>query len=297
MCQKHIKFSKTLTTPIVNDSADSHCSRCSESTPSILDFSKITRRNCACHLKRSVKRVSFTNIMFHKFLLIYALVFIAFSPLIMCMRHQELPNDSVSIQITPSTNSIDTRAILNAKSDSSFDDDSDNFEEESEEDFMPSSEEVRKEYEKQFQAHSKNISLNNDKQNSHLTTMKPTRTSVEGSCMSTACVARKDIEKANTETIRSHILWKLGMEHEPNQTKYPKLTREYREFMCKQMSISPESCFGKKIPNVEYQSDDPIDSHYDDSESDRGVVTEEEDVQFLSFENRIYAFPSSKFSI
>lgn len=210
------------------------------------------------------------------------------------MRHQELPNESALIQITPSTNSIDTKAILNAKSDSSYEDDSDNVEEESEETFIPSPEEVRKAYEQQFQMHSKNVSLNNENKNSQLTTMKPIRASEEGSCSSTACLARKDIEKASTESIRKHILMKLGMEHEPNQTNYPKVTKEFRELICKQMSISPENCFGRKLPNVEYQSDDPVDTHYDDYDGDRDVVTEEEDVQFLSFENRIYAFPSSK---
>ena len=291
MCQEHLK----LTTLTTNDTADStHCSRC-QSAPTFLEFSKNTRRSCVRRLKRSVNRVGLASIMHHKFLLIYALVFIAFSPLVTCMRHQELPNESASIQITPSTNSIDTKTILNAKSDSSYDEDSDNFEEESEE-YIPSSEEVRKEYEKQFQAHSKNISISNENKNSHLTTMKPIRPIEEGSCASTACLARKDIEKASTESIRKHILMKLGMEHEPNETNYPKITKEFREFICKRMGISPENCHGKKLPNVEYQSDDPVESHYDDYDGDRDVITEEEDVQFLSFENRIYAFPSSKFS-
>lgn len=299
MCQKHLKFYKDLTTSTTNDTADAtHCSRC-QSTPSFFEISKNTRRSCVHHLKRSVKRVGLVNTMLHKFLLIYLLVFVAFSPLIMCMRHQELPKDSALIQITSSTNSIDTTLLLDAKDDSSEDDESDIVEEEPEE---LNDEIVKKMYAIQFQTHAKNISLNNVNKDSHLTTVKPSTdfrdTPRRGSCSSTACLARKDMEEEARAAIKQHILTRIGREHEPNGTiKYPEIPKNLEdtiEKLCKENKIRPENCFGTKSSTVEYQSDDPVDSNYDDYDGDRDVVSEEEEVQFLAIENKIYAFPSSK---
>lgn len=229
--------------------------------------------------------------MLQKFLLIYALIFIIFSPLILCMQHQDVPIVSALSSATPSTNSIDVKSEIiiddSLPEDDDWDDDR-NY-------GAPSKDEVAEEYQKQFKAFAKKTQLKNEVKNSIATTVKPRRTT-EGSCSSTACRARKDIEEASTESIRKHILMKLGMEHTPNITNYPKLTEEFLEHLCKKMNVSPENCLGKKPSNVEYQSDDPIDTHYEDYD-DRDVVTAEEDVQFLSFENRIYAFPSSEYNI
>lgn len=235
--------------------------------------------------------------MLYKFLLIYVLVFVAFSPFILCMRHPEMPSVSGLSQVTPSTNSIDAKEPLHGKSESSSIEDSLPDEDDWDDDqnyAAPSKDEVEQEYQKQFKAFAKKTQQKNEARNSIATTVKPRRTT-EGSCSSSACIARKDIEEASTESIRKHILMKLGMDHEPNTTSYPKLSEEFRESLCKKMNISPENCLGKKPPNVEYQSDYPIDMHYEDYESDRDVVTAEEEVQFLSFENRIYAFPSSEY--
>lgn len=300
MSLKHLQLCKNFTTSTANDTETStHCSHC-HSTPTFFEYSEITRRNCVHHLKKSVKKISVANTMFHKFLLIYAIVFVVFSPLILCMRHQDLPNGSaLTPQMTPSTNSIDMKATQNDKSELSYEEDGDTDEEESDEDqkdeFAPSSSDVIKEYEKQFKAFAKTFPVHNENKNHHLTTLKPRKTT-EGSCSSTVCLARKGMEEASTESIRKHILMKLGMEHEPNKTNYPKLTEEFRERLCKKINISPENCLGKKFPSVEYQSDDPVDSQYVDygEDVDRDVVSEEEDVQFMSVENRIYAFPSSK---
>lgn len=301
MSLKHLQLCKSFTTSTANDTETStHCSHC-HSTPTFFEYSEIVRRNCVHHLKKSVKKISLGNTMFNKFLLIYAIVFVVFSPLILCMRHQDLPiGSALTPQMTPSTNSIDMKATQNEKSELSYEEDGDNDEEESDEDqnddFAPSSSDVIKEYEKQFKAFAKTFPVhNNENKNHHLTTLKPRKTT-EASCSSSVCLARKGIEEASTESIRKHILMKLGMEHEPNKTNYPKLTEEFRERLCKKINISPENCLGKKLPSVEYQSDDPVDSQYVDyNEDGRDVVTEEEDVQFMSVENRIYAFPSSKF--
>lgn len=220
-----------------------------------------------------------------------------FSPNILCMRHPEVPSVSVLSQATPSTNSIDTKETLHGQSESSSMEDNLPEDDDWDDDqnyAAPSKDEVEQEYHKQFKAFAKKTQQKNEAKNSIATTVKPRRTT-EGSCSSSACMARKDIEEASTQSIRKHILMKLGMDHEPNSTNYPKLTEEFRERLCKKMNISPENCLGKKPANVEYQSDYPIDMQDDDYESDRDVVTADEEVQFLSFENRIYAFPSSKY--
>lgn len=299
MSLKHLQLHKIFTTSTANDTeASTHCSHC-QSSPSTLTNS---RRNCVHHLKKSAKRFgSSNNTMLYKFLLIYALVFLAFNPLILCMRHQDVVATNVATisLTTPSTNSIDTSESL-LKSESSSDvvegeDDSEDEDWDDDQNYAaPSRDEVAQEYQKQLKAYAKNTQLQNEMKNSFASTVKPRRTT-EGSCLSTACLARKDIEEASTESIRKHILMKLGMEHEPNITNYPKLTEEFRERLCKKMNISPKNCLGKKPSNVEYQSDDPLGSQSEDYESDRDVVTAEEDVQFLSFENRIYAFPSSEY--
>lgn len=303
MSLKHLQLCKSFTTSTANDTetTSSHCSHC-HSTPTLIEYSEITRRNCVHHLKKSVKKISLANTMFNKFLLIYAIVFLVLSPSILCMRHQDLPiGSALTSQMTPSTNSIDMKATLNDKSELSYEEDGDNDEEDSDEDqkddFAPSSSDVIKEYEKQFKAFAKTFPMHSENKNHHLTTLKPRKTT-GGSCSSTVCLARKGIEEASTESIRKHILMKLGMEHEPNITKYPNISEELRQRLCATFNINPENCLGKKLPNVEYQSDDPVDSQYVDyNEDDRDVVSEEEDVQFMSVENRIYAFPSSKFVV
>lgn len=233
--------------------------------------------------------------MFHKFLLIYAMLLVTFSPAVICTRLGDLQTGNVLSQVTTSTNSIDKHVALAGKSEIIYDD-GDTYDEsdENQSDYELSSSDVRKEYEKQFKAFAKSTEKNAGKSSHDVTTL-PTLAS-DSSCSSTACSARKDIEDASTESIRKHILMKLGMEHEPNKTNYPKLSEEFKERLCKKINISPADCLGKKPNNVEYQSDDPIDSHYDDYMSEHDTTIEnEEDVQFLSFENRIYAFPSSKY--
>lgn len=307
MSMKHLRLHENYKTQTANDTkptTTTQCSHCNSSSSFFKENSEITRRNCVSHLKRSVNTQRFSahvnTTMFHKFLLVYVIVFIFSCPFVQCMRYQDTPNTNSLSQMTPSTNSIGSTATLNDKSETTFYvDDSDNDEiEESEEehyDHTPASDEVAKMYEKQFRAFPKSVPKKEDLQNSQLTTMKPRRTS-SNSCSSSMCRARKDIEEASTASIRKHILMKLGYEHEPNITKYPKLTEEYRKVLCKLNNFSSEECLGKKSPSVEYQSDEPVDSHYDEYEADRDIVSEEEDVQFLSYENRIYAFPSSKLS-
>jgi hypothetical protein len=226
------------------------------------------------------------NMIFNKYLLIYILVLLSMAPFSYSMRHQD-PNENTFNQITPSTNSID---LIDLSSEKSSEEEVD----ESNEDqtSYQSSAEIKRLYEKQQEVFAKKVPFKNNISNAHVTSTTPKIST----CSSSACLVRKDIEAANTESIRKHILLKLGMdENTLNRTNYPKLNEKLLEILCKKININTEDCLGRKLANVEYQSDDPVDSVYDDFDEVSSVLKEEEDVQFLSYENRIYAFPSSKF--
>lgn len=295
-------FVESHKSPTTNDiEFASHCSYCQSTSSTLLNADHTPHRSS---LRRSAKKFRLPYTMHHKFLLIYALLFAALSPtLVLCMRYQDKSNESASSlsQTTPPpTNSIESESSVSDKSEISREDDEDANDDESYEDRGSEyrSSEILNMYKTQYATFSKKENAKVDAKDHQLTTMKsPVRTLDGGSCLSTSCLARKDIEKANEENIRKHILLKLGMPNEPNKTRhYPDLPKIVLERYCKGMGLSVESCFGSASPNVEYQSDGPINLNYDeDFNGEQETITEEEDVQFLSFENRIYAFPSSKF--
>lgn len=300
-----IMFVESRKSPTTNDiEFASHCSYCQSTSSSLLNADRTPHRS---PLRRSAKKLRLPYTMHHKFLLIYVLLFAALSPtLVLCMtRYQDKPNESASSSLSqttpPPTNSIESESSVSDKSEISREDDEDaNVDDESYEDRGSEyrSSEILNMYKTQYATFSKKENAKVEAKDHQLTTMKsPVRTLDGGSCLSTSCLARKDIEKANEENIRKHILLKLGMPNEPNKTRhYPDLPKIVLERYCKGMGLSVESCFGSASPNVEYQSDGPINSNYDeDINGEHETITEEEDVQFLSFENRIYAFPSSKF--
>jgi hypothetical protein len=257
-----------------------------------LDFVKsevITRRNCLCQMQKTMNTIQPLNMIFNKYLLIY---FLIFAPCTYSMRYQDQSVDSSFTQIIPSKNTAD---LTNLSSEKNSEEDTDeSFEDQTS---YQSSAEIKRLYEKQQEVFAKKNPVKNNVISAHVTSTTP-KISTEGSCSSNACLVRKDIEAANTESIRKHILMKLGMDESTlNRTNYPKLNEKLLENLCKKININPENCLGRKMANVEYQSDDPVDSVYDDFDEESVVLKEkeEEDVQFLSYENRIYAFPSSKF--
>lgn len=292
MSRKQLQLINNFTKSTANDTET--CSLC-HSAPKLFKSREISRRHNVCHQKVGQ---SFT--MLHKFLLIYALVFLMFSPLILCMRHQHNPNGVVN-HMTPATNSIDNEAILSVRSEVSS---SEASEEESEEDYdetTPPPHIVKEAYEQQARTFTKVPPIKAEIKNVRTTAATPSpprhreNQAGSGSCSSSMCQSRKNIEEANTESIKKHILMKLGMEHEPKKTSYPKYKEEDLVKLCKRMNISVDNCLNRKSPSVEYQSDDPTDMIFDDFDGDHeAIVASDEDVQFLSYENRIYAFPSSK---
>jgi len=128
----------------------------------------------------------------------------------------------------------------------------------------------------------------------------------ENTCSSASgCLARKDLEEASAASIRKHILLKLGMEQAPNRTDYPRLSDEFKRMVCKSNNMKVEECFGKfRAPAVaasyEYQSDDPFSDdvqQYDDDdieERERDAEIPIDEVQYLSVDSRIYAFPNGE---
>lgn len=291
MSLKHIKNNNFSPTPETHETEIlNFCSHCQFFLSCSEKSEKISVRMCF-NFKKSMNKIRLLNMIFNKYLLIFFLIFVSIAPLTLSLRNQDY--DSSLTQLTPSTNSIDLIDLLNEKSEKSSEEEND----ESSEDQAPhqSSAEIKRLYEKQQEIFAKKIPAKLSVNFQHPTTPK---TSAEGSCSSNACLARKDIEAANTESIKKHILMKLGMDETTlNKTNYPKLNEQLLETLCKKININPEDCLGRKMPNVEYQSDDPVDSVYDDFDEDSAVSMDEgENVQFLSYENRIYAFPSSKFS-
>lgn len=263
---------------------------------------EISRRHNVCQQSSSPKKIRHSFTMFHKFLLIYAMLFLTCNPLVQCARHQHSPSGGVMNHVTPATNSIDNEAILSVRSEVSSSEDSSEESDEEHDETTVSPLAIQEAYEKQFKTYTKgpyktesaNVVATTSAPPSPLHHESPPR---EGSCSSSACHSRKTIEEANTESIKKHILMKLGMEHEPNKTSYPKYSEKDLARLCQAMNLSVDNCLNRKSPSVEYQSDDPTDMNFDDFSSfdgDHDIVSSEEDVQFLSFENRIYAFPSSK---
>jgi hypothetical protein len=214
------------------------------------------------------------------------------------IRHQDYSIESPVIPTSPPPNSLDLKMT---PTDSSVSTTSEEELDESDEDMENvhhSSAEIKFRYENQHNIFSKRAQEKKESTKTHMTS-SPSKKIVENTCSSNACIARKDVEAANTESIRKHILMKLGMDEKKlNRTSFPKLNERIIENFCRRNKISPEICFGKKTETIEYQLDGPDESLYDEFVEDQFTSREnEENIKFLSYENRIYAFPSSKFFV
>lgn len=191
--------------------------------------------------------------------------------------------------------SVDANSISERKAESplsrfdSFENDEDDDEEEpsdEESDYGASSAEVFKYYEQQSRNYSKTTPKTSNTPHAAL----PTSTIEPKSC-SGSCLDRQALENAALDSFKKHLLTKLGMENMPNVTKAQKLPEKMLEDICIGMKLPPDYCTGKPPRNnYEYQSDGP--GSFDEFDTD--VIEEEEDVQYMSAESRIYAFPSGK---
>lgn len=193
-------------------------------------------------------------------------------------------------------NSISERKVLASSPLSRFDsfendeddDEEEPSDEESEYGASPSSAEVFKYYEQQSRNYSKTTPKTSHTPHAAL----PTSTIEPKSC-SGSCLDRQALESAALDSFKKHLLTKLGMENMPNVTKAHKLPEKMLEEICAGMKLPPDYCTGMPPRNnYEYQSDGP-GSSFDEFDTD--VIEEEEDVQYMSAESRIYAFPSGKY--
>lgn len=193
-------------------------------------------------------------------------------------------------------NSISERKVLASSPLSRFDsfendeddDEEEPSDEESEYGASPSSAEVFKYYEQQSRNYSKTTPRTSHTPHAAL----PTSTIEPKSC-SGSCLDRQALESAALDSFKKHLLTKLGMENMPNVTKAHKLPEKMLEEICAGMKLPPDYCTGMPPRNnYEYQSDGP-GSSFDEFDTD--VIEEEEDVQYMSAESRIYAFPSGKY--
>lgn len=116
-------------------------------------------------------------------------------------------------------------------------------------------------------------------------------TTIQPPACSGSCSDKQARENAALDSFKKQLLARLGMEHTPNVTKYHKLPDSILEEFCKRTNLPPEYCTGTtSYKNYEYQSDGPRNFE----EFDMDVIEEEEDVQYMSAESRIYAFPNCK---
>lgn len=265
--------------------------------------------HCCCSLKEITVMNNKRNIGKHsyhshqtsiaqKILIISIIILLALSSCVKCMRHMSMEEE----KSTPGHNSIAKNIQIsslednnNNKSDDDDDEDDDfdyssNNSDESG-DATYSNDKVL-EYYQQQKANYSQSQLNENTEMS-LTPHTSTTTAAPKSGCQGSCLDRPSLESAALDSIKKHLLMKLGMEKFPNVTKTQKLPDLMLEALCTKNNMPVEYCTGKTMSkvNVEYQSDEPANMPAIDSSD---VIEEEEDVQYMSVENRIYAYPSSE---
>lgn len=120
------------------------------------------------------------------------------------------------------------------------------------------------------------------------------RTTIPPSSCSGSCIDKEALEIAALDSFRKQLLARLGMEHAPNVTGSQRIPVEILEEFCKSRYLPPEYCTGSPSNRShEYQSDSP--RNYE--ENDLDVIEEEGEVQYMSSESRIFAFPNCKSNI
>lgn len=120
----------------------------------------------------------------------------------------------------------------------------------------------------------------------HATTVDSKGTCVNS--MTGGCKSRVEMEK---ESIKKHLLSKLGMDAPPPINKNHKLSEEMTRIFCEKYNISEEACFGSK---VDYQSDG---IGYIDTNSEYSSDEAEDDAsyQYAETRQRITTFPRCEY--
>ncbi|XP_055601719.1 uncharacterized protein LOC129750732 [Uranotaenia lowii] len=100
-----------------------------------------------------------------------------------------------------------------------------------------------------------------------------------------ACQFRSVFAKASLKSIKAHVLMKLGFEHPPNQTNYPKVPDDILKNFNEKISPSQQSRMRDAGDN-QYMGDDP-------SVHDQPDEIEDE-FDYYQITNKIYIFPNRK---
>jgi hypothetical protein len=148
--------------------------------------------------------------------------------------------------------------------------------------------EIIEKYKQQYSNHSKKI---HEKDHHGIHELQVSTASSDTSKCAGSCVDRQAKEKEALNAFKKTLLMKLGLENSPNVTMTRKLPDEMLAAICIKNNLPIDYCIPSvsKYEHLEYQSDDP--GSYGSNEQ---VIEQEEDVQFMSTENRIYAFPKGE---
>lgn len=326
--QFHIKSNLTDFSPPYCSQCNSIPSSSSLCNNAHQSFSHTIDLICSKKRKKRSHHVEFARVF--KNLLIYAsiaLIFFISLPTANCLRHLDssLANMNTNIDTTNNNNKSASEGIIIASTTplkkhekhetngnnnqyGSYDsyssrkevvyDDKESSEEEQYDDDEDDSESLAifNTYVKQHQESIKNEKRSDTKKskNNHNPSESVSNQHHEQSTCSSnkaGCMEREDIE---VQSIKKHLLAKLGMQVEPNSTRYPKLKEAQIRRICKNFHMPTEVCMGPSSENREYQADDAenFQQHYNAEDYYEEDDEDENDTQFSAREKRIYAFPS-----
>lgn len=140
----------------------------------------------------------------------------------------------------------------------------------------------------------KNDEIEADNKSSHAKSTEKTNVeeSSGGTCAKSVAGGCKSREDMEVESIKKHLLFKLGMQKEPNVTKYPKISDAVMKIFCERYDMSEDACFGRK---PDYQSDEYDSSTDEINDFDTDDVSDDEKYQYSAIQQRISTFPSSEY--
>lgn len=285
---------------------------------------KLKGYTCACCIhKKCFQTASTATRKMHlynvtksnRILLLYLSIVLIFNPIVLCMSSSTSDTSLVAVASSTS-NSIDIARLDSDKSENNFDTSVANDDSDDDDDVPMENEstlkEIEEQYKKQFQkqqTYNNKFTSDVDRQKQHkpVATKAPQKFLFKPQTCSSSCMARKTLQEASLWSIRNHVLLKLGMQQEPNITinnLRDKYSPTMLEMICKKVMKNPDDCIQTIPNNPEYQSEDASivdnnedfidDSDYKRFEDSADVENEIEDIQYMSTEKRIYAFPNGK---
>ena len=265
----------------------------------------------------------------NKYLLIYVVISLVFNPTVWCLKASaEQSQNTIKIteahSVITATNSIEYQN-LNYSNDSehkNYPKDDDEYEIVNDEYVKPSDQEtVLREYQKQYlqqatinpiyhpiiqpnwpiyqsNSNHKSIELSSKEQLSLSSSTSSSSSSSSSSSQCASCQNNDELKKASLESIKRHVLMKLGMEHEPNITRFPSVPKNILQVFCKSYGRQAvNGCESSKYEN-EYVSEYQADAARNEQDDNvTPLISNEDEDEYFPITNRIYAFPNRKFTI